>query len=114
MSEPEFRAAGVLVDSLTIQWNLERRNDKNFFSSPSIGSLQIRYNLGGTREPYNIDVDHRNMANGQPHSVNITRHERTIFLKVYLLYAHRVDVILYYSLYPLLYLGAGFVLGASV
>ncbi|KAK2096823.1 hypothetical protein P7K49_025857, partial [Saguinus oedipus] len=43
--------------------------------------LQIRYNLGGTREPYNIDVDHRNMANGQPHSVNITRHERTIILK---------------------------------
>uniref|UniRef100_A0A2K5CZP2 Contactin associated protein like 2 n=1 Tax=Aotus nancymaae TaxID=37293 RepID=A0A2K5CZP2_AOTNA len=46
------------------------------------GSLQIRYNLGGTREPYNIDVDHRNMANGQPHSVNITRHERTIILKL--------------------------------
>uniref|UniRef100_A0A2K6AGU0 Contactin associated protein like 2 n=1 Tax=Mandrillus leucophaeus TaxID=9568 RepID=A0A2K6AGU0_MANLE len=45
------------------------------------GSLQIRYNLGGTREPYNIDVDHRNMANGQPHSVNITRHEKTIILK---------------------------------
>lgn len=46
------------------------------------GSLQIRYNLGGTREPYNIDVDHRNMANGQPHSVNITRREKTITLKV--------------------------------
>ncbi|KAG8508984.1 Contactin-associated protein-like 2, partial [Galemys pyrenaicus] len=45
------------------------------------GSLQIRYNLGGTREPYSIDVDHRNMASGQPHSVNITRHERTIILK---------------------------------
>ena len=46
------------------------------------GSLQVRYNLGGTREPYNIDVDHRSMANGQPHSVNITRRERTITLKV--------------------------------
>ncbi|XP_029391390.1 contactin-associated protein-like 2 isoform X1 [Mus pahari] len=46
------------------------------------GNLQIRYNLGGTREPFNIDVDHRNMANGQPHSVNITRHERTIILKL--------------------------------
>ncbi|XP_012517535.1 PREDICTED: contactin-associated protein-like 2 [Propithecus coquereli] len=46
------------------------------------GNLQIRYNLGGTREPYNIDVDHRNMANGQPHSVNITRHEKTIILKL--------------------------------
>ncbi|XP_008562273.1 PREDICTED: contactin-associated protein-like 2, partial [Galeopterus variegatus] len=45
------------------------------------GSLQIWYNLGGTREPYNIDVDHRNLANGQPHSVNITRHEKTIMLK---------------------------------
>ncbi|KAL6074750.1 hypothetical protein STEG23_019056, partial [Scotinomys teguina] len=45
------------------------------------GSLQIRYNLGGIREPYNIDVDHRNMANGQPHSVNITRHEKTIIFK---------------------------------
>nr|KAF6319752.1 hypothetical protein mMyoMyo1_008489 [Myotis myotis] len=46
------------------------------------GNLQIRYNLGGTREPYNIDVDHRNVANGQPHSVNITRHEKTILLKL--------------------------------
>lgn len=51
---------------------------------PYLGSLQIRYNLGGTREPFDIDVDHRNMANGQPHSVNITRHEKTIILKVYL------------------------------
>ncbi|MEJ1280966.1 hypothetical protein NN561_011913 [Cricetulus griseus] len=45
------------------------------------GNLQIRYNLGGSREPYNIDVDHRNVANGQPHSVNITRHEKTVILK---------------------------------
>uniref|UniRef100_A0A8C2Y7M1 Contactin associated protein 2 n=1 Tax=Coturnix japonica TaxID=93934 RepID=A0A8C2Y7M1_COTJA len=46
------------------------------------GNLQIRYNLGGTKEPYNIDVDHRNMANGQPHTVNITRNERDIILQV--------------------------------
>ncbi|KAM8980872.1 contactin-associated protein-like 2 [Sarcophilus harrisii] len=46
------------------------------------GNLQIRYNLGGTREPYNIDVDHRNMANGQPHSVNITRNEKDIILQL--------------------------------
>ncbi|XP_039380015.1 contactin-associated protein-like 2 [Mauremys reevesii] len=46
------------------------------------GNLQIRYNLGGTGEPYNIDVDHRNMANGQPHSVNITRNERDIVLQL--------------------------------
>lgn len=56
----------------------------SFFPIPYIGNLQIRYNLGGTREPYNIDVDHRNVANGQPHSVNITRHEKTILLKVHI------------------------------
>ncbi|XP_029445441.1 contactin-associated protein-like 2 [Rhinatrema bivittatum] len=48
----------------------------------SSGSLQIRYNLGGTREPYNVDVDHRNMANGQPHSVNITRAGRSIVVQL--------------------------------
>lgn len=48
----------------------------------SLGNLQIRYSLGGTKEPYNIDVDHRNMANGQPHTVNITRDERDIVLQV--------------------------------
>lgn len=46
------------------------------------GTLQIRYSLGGLREPYTIDVDHRNMANGQPHSVNITRNLREIRLQV--------------------------------
>ncbi|XP_015210378.1 contactin-associated protein-like 2 isoform X1 [Lepisosteus oculatus] len=46
------------------------------------GTLQIRYNLGGLREPFKIDVDHRNMANGQPHSVNISREERTIQLQL--------------------------------
>ena len=35
-----------------------------------------------SKEPYNIDVDHRNMANGQPHTVNITRNERDIILQV--------------------------------
>uniref|UniRef100_A0A8C3SJJ5 Contactin associated protein 2 n=1 Tax=Chelydra serpentina TaxID=8475 RepID=A0A8C3SJJ5_CHESE len=53
-----------------------------YCTSPINGSLQIRYNLGGTREPYNIDVDHRNMANGQPHSVNVTRNERDIVLQL--------------------------------
>ncbi|XP_026537710.1 contactin-associated protein-like 2 [Notechis scutatus] len=37
------------------------------------GNLQVRYKLGGAKEPYNINVDHRNVSNGQPHSVNITR-----------------------------------------
>ncbi|XP_047444434.1 contactin-associated protein-like 2b isoform X2 [Mugil cephalus] len=46
------------------------------------GSLQIRYSLGGLSEPYTIDVDHRNMANGQPHFVNITRNLREIRLQV--------------------------------
>lgn len=46
------------------------------------GTLQVRYSLGGLIEPYTIDVDHRNMANGQPHSVNITRNLREIRLQV--------------------------------
>ncbi|XP_068605403.1 contactin-associated protein-like 2 [Brachionichthys hirsutus] len=46
------------------------------------GTLQIRYNLGGVTEPYTIDVEHRNMANGQPHSVNITRKLRKIRLQL--------------------------------
>ncbi|XP_028607294.2 contactin-associated protein-like 2 isoform X1 [Podarcis muralis] len=46
------------------------------------GNLQIRYNLGSTKEPYNINVDHRNVSNGQPHSVNITRQGRFISLQL--------------------------------
>lgn len=46
------------------------------------GTLQVRYSLGGLTEPYTIDLDHRNVANGQPHSVNITRHLREIRLQV--------------------------------
>lgn len=46
------------------------------------GTLQIRYNLGGLVEPYTIDVDHRNLANGQPHSVNLTRSLRAVRLQV--------------------------------
>uniref|UniRef100_A0A4W6CA27 Contactin associated protein 2b n=1 Tax=Lates calcarifer TaxID=8187 RepID=A0A4W6CA27_LATCA len=46
------------------------------------GTLQVRYSLGGLIEPYTIDVDHRNMANGQPHSVNITRNLREIRLQL--------------------------------
>lgn len=46
------------------------------------GSLQIRYSLGGLKEPYTIDVDHRNLANGQPHHVNISRNLRDIHLQV--------------------------------
>ncbi|XP_060899803.1 contactin-associated protein-like 2 [Labrus mixtus] len=46
------------------------------------GTLQIRYSLGGLAEPFTIDVDHRNLANGQPHSVNITRKLREIRLQL--------------------------------
>uniref|UniRef100_A0A3Q2EHF9 Uncharacterized protein n=1 Tax=Cyprinodon variegatus TaxID=28743 RepID=A0A3Q2EHF9_CYPVA len=46
------------------------------------GSLQVRYSLGGLPEPYTIDIDHRNMANGQPHFVNITRRLREIHLQL--------------------------------
>ncbi|XP_042327132.1 contactin-associated protein-like 2 [Sceloporus undulatus] len=46
------------------------------------GNLQIRYNLGGTKEPYNINVDHRNVSNGQPHSINITRIRKELTLQL--------------------------------
>ncbi|XP_041847532.1 contactin-associated protein-like 2b [Melanotaenia boesemani] len=46
------------------------------------GTLQIRYSLGGLTEPYTIDIDHRNLANGQPHFVNITRKMREIQLQL--------------------------------
>uniref|UniRef100_A0A8C9RIP2 Contactin associated protein 2 n=1 Tax=Scleropages formosus TaxID=113540 RepID=A0A8C9RIP2_SCLFO len=50
---------------------------------PSLtGTLQIRYNLGGLQEPFTIDVDQRNLANGQPHTVNITRVDRNIQLQL--------------------------------
>uniref|UniRef100_A0A8C1XNP7 Contactin associated protein like 2b n=1 Tax=Cyprinus carpio TaxID=7962 RepID=A0A8C1XNP7_CYPCA len=44
------------------------------------GTLQIRYNLGGLRESFTISLNHRNMANGQPHNVNISRQDRLIQL----------------------------------
>ncbi|XP_028831829.1 contactin-associated protein-like 2b [Denticeps clupeoides] len=46
------------------------------------GTLQIRYNLGGLREPFTISQDTRNMANGQPHNVNISRQDRIIQLQL--------------------------------
>lgn len=51
-----------------------------FLSHP--GTLQLRYNLGGLREPFSIDIDQRNLANGQPHTVNISRVERDIEVQV--------------------------------
>ncbi|KAM4533912.1 contactin-associated protein-like 2a isoform 1-T1 [Odontesthes bonariensis] len=46
------------------------------------GSLQVRYNLGGLKEPFAIDVDQRNLANGQPHSINMSRHNRSITIQL--------------------------------
>uniref|UniRef100_A0A4W6FRD8 Contactin associated protein 2 n=1 Tax=Lates calcarifer TaxID=8187 RepID=A0A4W6FRD8_LATCA len=46
------------------------------------GSMQVRYNLGGLKEPFAIDVDQRNLANGQPHSINMSRVNRSITIQV--------------------------------
>uniref|UniRef100_A0A8C6SDS1 Contactin associated protein like 2b n=1 Tax=Neogobius melanostomus TaxID=47308 RepID=A0A8C6SDS1_9GOBI len=46
------------------------------------GTLQIRYSLGGLKEPFIINMAHRNMANGQPHSVSISRRLRDVRLQV--------------------------------
>uniref|UniRef100_A0A8D3DQH8 Contactin-associated protein-like 2 n=1 Tax=Scophthalmus maximus TaxID=52904 RepID=A0A8D3DQH8_SCOMX len=46
------------------------------------GSMQVRYNLGGLQEPFAIDVDQRNLANGQPHSINMSRVNRSITIQL--------------------------------
>ncbi|XP_072296731.1 contactin-associated protein-like 2 [Eucyclogobius newberryi] len=46
------------------------------------GTLQIRYSLGGLKEPFTIDMNHRNMANGLPHSVSVSRRLRDVRLQV--------------------------------
>ncbi|XP_044032587.1 contactin-associated protein-like 2a isoform X3 [Siniperca chuatsi] len=46
------------------------------------GSLQVRYNLGGLKEPFAIDVDQRNLANGQPHTINMSRVDRSITIQL--------------------------------
>ncbi|XP_062841323.1 contactin-associated protein-like 2a [Trichomycterus rosablanca] len=46
------------------------------------GSLQVRYNLTGMTEPFTIDLDQRNLANGQPHAVNISRTDRQVHVQV--------------------------------
>ncbi|XP_077480337.1 contactin-associated protein-like 2a isoform X1 [Stigmatopora argus] len=46
------------------------------------GSLQVRYNLGGLKEPFAIDVDQRNLANGQPHSINMSRIDRSFSIQL--------------------------------
>ncbi|XP_056155171.1 contactin-associated protein-like 2a, partial [Lampris incognitus] len=46
------------------------------------GSLQVRYDLGGLKEPFAIDVDQRNLANGQPHSINMSRVNKSITIQL--------------------------------
>uniref|UniRef100_A0A8C6SQ76 Contactin associated protein 2 n=1 Tax=Neogobius melanostomus TaxID=47308 RepID=A0A8C6SQ76_9GOBI len=53
------------------------------------GSLQVRYNLGGLREPFSIDVDQRNLANGQPHNINMSRVDRRITIQVRRSHTHK-------------------------
>lgn len=55
----------------------------------SSGSLQVRYNLGGLKEPFAIDVDQRNLANGQPHSINMSRVDRSITIQVQTTHTHK-------------------------
>lgn len=63
----------------------DTKNSDNFqsLSCLSSGSLQVRYNLGGLKEPFTIDVDQRNLANGQPHSINMSRLDRSITIQVH-------------------------------
>ncbi|TSL10154.1 Contactin-associated protein-like 2 [Bagarius yarrelli] len=46
------------------------------------GTLQLRYNLGGLDKPFTLDLDQRNLANGQPHNVNMSRTEREIHVQL--------------------------------
>ncbi|XP_051969281.1 contactin-associated protein-like 2a isoform X2 [Xyrauchen texanus] len=107
---PEVVAAASGLDekskilSLPVETNLTREDLTFSFStstSPSIlvyissktqdymavvlrhnGTLQLRYSLGGLREPFTIDIDQRNLVNGQPHTVNISRVERDIEIQL--------------------------------
>lgn len=53
--------------------------------SVSTGSVDLRYKLGLITHKYQLT--HRNLADGYPHYVNITRHNRTIKTQVQLLSA---------------------------
>lgn len=54
------------------------------------GSLQVRYQLGGLKEPFAIDVDQRNLANGQPHSINLSRVDRRLTIQVVTVHTHSI------------------------
>ncbi|KAG7262719.1 hypothetical protein CRUP_032286 [Coryphaenoides rupestris] len=53
-----------------------------YVSSKTQDYLAVRYHLGGLREPFSIDVDQRNLANGQPHTFNMSRIDRSITIQL--------------------------------
>lgn len=53
----------------------------HFISSLPPGSVDLRYKLGLITHKYQLT--HRNLADGYPHYVNITRHNRTIKTQVH-------------------------------
>lgn len=74
MSNPVFHKTNIR--NLGLQWH---------FLGVCVrlsGSLQVRYNLGGLKAPFTIDVDQRNLANGQPHSFNMSRVDRSVTIQV--------------------------------
>lgn len=56
-----------------------------FVVSLSTGSVDLRYRLGLITHKYQLTP--RNLADGYPHYVNITRHNRTIKTQVHALTA---------------------------
>ena len=56
----------------------EGRPPSSFF--PPTGTLQLRYQLGTS--PYVYQLTTRPVTDGQPHSVNITRVYRNLFIQV--------------------------------
>lgn len=59
-------------------WGL--RGDPPLPSSHPTGTLQLRYQLGTS--PYVYQLTTRPVTDGQPHSVNITRVYRNLFIQV--------------------------------
>lgn len=63
------------------KWGLwELRGDPPLPSPHPTGTLQLRYQLGTS--PYVYQLTTRPVTDGQPHSVNITRVYRNLFIQV--------------------------------
>lgn len=63
-------------------------------SSLPTGSVDLRYKLGLITHKYQLT--HRNLADGFPHYINITRHNRTIKTQVYTLSVATVKITISY------------------